>query len=63
MFDAKEICLDRLKYAILKNHDPESVHIEADDAIIDFLTDLGYIEIVELYDQVKKNGMHNYLDP
>ena len=40
--------------AIQKNHDTEEAHLDADQVLCELLTELGYKELVEEYDNVDK---------
>lgn len=48
-----ETYTDALK-ACLANDDPAFAHPEADDVLRKLLLELGYSEVVELYDKVEK---------
>lgn len=50
---AAAACLARIK-AQIGNGDYQLAHIEADDALTDLLTALGFTEIVEAYNAVGK---------
>lgn len=38
----------------LTNHDPETSHMEADQILCEFLTALGYGELVKIYEELDK---------
>lgn len=46
--------MDRLKAAQENFRDVESAHVDADQVLCDLLEALGYKQIVEEYDKVKK---------
>lgn len=45
--------IEKMKKCV-NNGDTECGHIEADDILCDVLTQLGYKELVDLYEKVKK---------
>jgi predicted GNAT family N-acyltransferase len=50
---AVELCLNKIKDA-QSNWDTEGAHIDADNALCDFLVSLGYENIIEEYKKVIK---------
>lgn len=45
--------VEKMKECV-NNGDTEVAHIDADDILCDVLTQLGYKELVDLYEKVKK---------
>jgi hypothetical protein len=50
----KEGYLDELKVLTASNDDPESAHINADQIILNILWRLGYHDITNEYEKIKK---------
>lgn len=55
MSEAEIAVIEALKEAIkVSDHDPEAAHEQADEALTNFLDDLGYGHVVSLWDKVMK---------
>jgi len=50
----KEEAINELKEIIREAGDTESDHAKADDVLCDLLSELGYHDVVELYDRIDK---------
>lgn len=46
--------IEQMKECIKNNGDVEVAHLDADAVLCDVLTQLGYKELVDLYEKVKK---------
>ena len=40
--------------ALQVNYDTEEAHVEADELLMDFLSNLGYDDVVKEYDKIEK---------
>jgi len=46
--------MKRMETVVANNSDPEMAHINADDILCELLDELGYADLVDIYNKVEK---------